>query len=264
MMIFIRIILLLSLLPCFVLAQTSLKSVDFSTITERTVLTVAIEEIGYFPFNYEENGATKGFSIDVLEYFEANSKYDFEFIVLPWPRAVYLVAKGKIDLILTLFKNAKREKVYDFIEPSYGDEVNQLFTLADNKFEFNGQLEQLAPYSIGTTREYSYGEAFDQASYLTKLPALTEEILLKLLLSRRIDMAISNPLIFKRLTSKANASTQVKIIEPYVSITPVHMALTKVREDSEEIKLVLGQLTQELKSTPYYQTLLDKYQLNFK
>ena len=263
-MIFIKIILLLYLLPCLVLAQTSLKSDDYFPVEGKTVLTVAIEEIGYFPFNYEENGETKGFSIDVLEYFEENSKYDFEFIVLPWPRAIYLVAEGKVDLILTLFKNSKREQIYDFIEPSYGDEVNQLFTLTDNKFEFNGQLEQLKPYSIGTTREYSYGEAFDQAGYLNKLPALTEAVLLKLLLSGRIDMAISNPLIFNRLMAKAQASAKVKIVEPYVSLTPVYMALTKARNDSREIKLTLGQLTQQLKSSPYYQELLDKYQLNFK
>ncbi len=262
-MIFIKIIFLLYLFPWFVLAQTSLKSADYFPAKERTVLTVAIEEVGYFPFNYQENGETKGFSIDVLEYFEANSKYDFEFIVLPWPRAIYFVAQGKIDLILTLFKNSKREQIYDFIEPSYGDEVNQLFTLTDHKFEFNGQLEQLAPYAIGTTREYSYGEDFDQASYLTKLPALTEEVLLKLLLSRRIDMAIANPLIFHRLMSKARASAQVKIIEPYVSITPVHMVLTKLRDDSQEIKLTLGRLTEQFKSSPDYQELLDKYQLNY-
>ena len=71
---------------------------------EKVILTVAIEEGGYFPFNYNENGELKGFSVDVLNYIEANSIYDFEFIVLPWPRALFLTSQGRVDLVLTLFK----------------------------------------------------------------------------------------------------------------------------------------------------------------
>ena len=126
-----------------------------------------------------------------------------------------------------------------------------------------GHLKQLTPYSIGTTREYSYGKAFDQASYLTKLPALTAEVLLKLLLGGRIDIAISNPLIFNRIISRENVSSQVKAIEPYIAITPVYIALTRARKDSQEIKQTIGQLIKQLKASPYYQELLDKYQLNY-
>ena len=262
-MIFIKIIFLLYLFSFSVLANTSLKSVDYLSKKGKIILTVAIEEIGYFPFNYEENGETKGFSVDILDYVEANSKYDFEFIVLPWPRALYLVERGKVDLILTLFKNTKREQSYHFIEPAYGNEISQLFALSDKKIEFMGHLKQLTLYSIGTTREYSYGKAFDQASYLTKLPALTEEVLLKLLLGGRIDIAISNPLIFNRIISRKNVSSQVKAIEPYIAITPVYIALTRARKDSQEIKQTIGQLIKQLKASPYYQELLDKYQLNY-
>jgi ABC-type amino acid transport substrate-binding protein len=222
-----------------------------------------MQEIGYFPFYYTENGETKGFSVDILDYLEANSKYDFEFIILPWPRAVYLVSEGQVDIILTLFKTPKREKMYHFIEPSYANEVNQLFTLRDNELEFNGQLQQLAPYSIGTVRGYSYGEDFDQASYLNKLPVLTEEVLLKLLLGRRIDILISNPLVFNQIIFKKNVSNEVKAIDPYLSLIPVYMALTKKRKDSQEINKTIGKLIQQLKVSPYYQELLDKYQLNF-
>jgi polar amino acid transport system substrate-binding protein len=101
------------------------------------------------------------------------------------PRAVHLVAEGRIDLILTLFKTPKREQMYHFIEPSYANEINQLFTLKDNHFQFDGKLKQLTPYSISTIREYSYGEYFDGANYLNKLPALTEEVLLNCCLANK-------------------------------------------------------------------------------
>ena len=146
--------------------------------------------------------------------------------------------------------------------PHYAYEANQLFTLTDNKVEFNGKLQQLKPYSIGTTRDYSYGKDFDQANYLNKLPALNEEVLLKLLLTKRVEMIIGNPFIFNRLIGKKETDYQIKALEPYIAITPVYMALTKERADSEEIKQALEQLTKQLKASPYYQKLLDKYQLN--
>ncbi|MFT5294770.1 MAG: polar amino acid transport system substrate-binding protein [Colwellia sp.] len=264
MMNFIKIIFSLYFLPLSVLAQTNVKSDDGGSKEERITLTVAMEDIGYFPFYYTENGDTKGFSVDVLNYVEAHSKYDFEYIILPWPRALHLVAEGRVDLMLTLFKTSKREQTYHFIEPSYGNEINQLFTLMNNKFQFTGQLKQLTPFSIGTVREYSYGEYFDQATYLNKLPALTETVLLKLLLAKRIDMIISNPLVFNQLILKENMITKVKAIDPIISLTPVYMALTKGRKDAQEIKETIGELTQKLKLSPYYHVLLDKYHINTK
>ena len=247
------------LLSCLLTAHAKDEQIE-----NKITLTIAIEPNGYFPYNYEEGSEIKGFTVDILKYFEENSSYNFEFIILPWERALYLVKQGNVDLILTFFKNSVREKNYHFIEPFYGYEVNQLFVLSDSSFEFTGSLKQLAPYSIGTKRGYSYGELFDQADYLTKLPTINEETLLKLLLSRQIDMAISNPYIFRRMALEQGAFDKVKALEPYVAKTPVYFGLTKTRQDSLKIKRILGELTTKLKTSSYYQELLDKYQLNFE
>lgn len=255
--------LFLYLIACQAFANSDLPTNNYAQNKTKTILTVAIEEIGYPPYQYEDAGEIKGFTIDVLEYFEANSQYDFEYIILPWPRALNLVAKGNVDMILTLFKNKEREKIYNYIEPSYAFEVNQFFTLADKDINFSGDLKQLTPYLIGTRREFSYGNNFDKAYYLTKLPALTEEVILNLLLANRIDIAISNPFIFNEMILKRNVGTKVKAIKPYVELTPVYLGLTKKRADSQKINKTLNTLSKKLKKSAYYQTLLNKYQLNF-
>ena len=246
-----------------VLAQSTELAGNMNPTQKKTVLTVAIAEVEYHPYNYYDNGKLSGFSVDVLEYFEENSKYDFEFIALSWPRVLRFVELGKVDLVLTLFKNPEREKKYHFIEPAYGNEINQLFTLSDNNFVFSGQLKELTPFSIGTIRKYSYGKAFDQANELNKLPALSEEVLVKLLLNKRLDMIVGNPFVFKKLIREQNKLDVIKAIQPYLAITPVYLALTKKREDADEINTVLSKLSKQLKSSPYYLQLLDKYQLNF-
>ncbi|GLX80048.1 amino acid ABC transporter substrate-binding protein [Thalassotalea insulae] len=260
----IHVLILFYLLPLSVFANTKGIISNDVTKSNKTTLTVAIAEGGYYPFYYKEKDTLKGLSVDIINYIKVNSHFDFNFITLQWPRALDLVARGKVDLILTLFKTPKRKQIYYFIEPSYGSEINQLFSLTDTDIDFTGQLTQLAPYAIGTLREYSYGKAFDQAQYLKKRPALTEEVLLKLLLNKQIDMLIGNPFKFSRLINHEQLNTKVRAIMPYVAMTPVYMVLTKERKDSHTIKQTLEQLIQQLKSTPSYQELLDKYQLNFK
>ncbi len=205
--IFIKTVTLLYLLSFSVFAYTGVKANSSLPEKDRVTLTVVVDETGYPPFNYEEDDEIKGFAVEILNYMKANSNYDFEFKARPWPRALHLVEQGQADLILTLFKTPKREQAYHFIEPSYSYEVNQFFTLVDNKVSFNGQLQQLTPYSIGTIREYSYGNTFDQANYLNKLPALNEQILLKLLLGKRVDIIIGNPFVFTKMATKEKISS---------------------------------------------------------
>ncbi|WP_206484048.1 transporter substrate-binding domain-containing protein [Thalassotalea sp. G2M2-11] len=256
-------LLLLFVVSCPINANANITSNDSSTNQAKTILTVAISEDGYYPFYTKESNIISGFSIDVIRYMEAHSKYDFEFVFLPWPRALKFVEQGKVDIILTLFKTDIREGIYHFIEPAYANEINQLFTLTDNKINFSGQLTQLAPYTIGMLREYSYGKTFDQAQYLNKLPVLTEGILLKLLLGKRIDMLIGNPFLFNRILEERKIKDRVIGIKPYVATTPVYMAITRNRADSNELKQTLSQLIQRLKQSDDYHKLLSQYKLNF-
>jgi polar amino acid transport system substrate-binding protein len=63
MIIFFRkLIFLLYLYPILIFANTGMNSDIFIPENGKVILTVAIEEIGYFPYNYEENGEIKGFS----------------------------------------------------------------------------------------------------------------------------------------------------------------------------------------------------------
>ena len=63
----INILFLLSIFSVAVLAEPNVAAHENLSKNEKTILTVAIEEIGYYPFNYIENAVVKGFSVDFLE-----------------------------------------------------------------------------------------------------------------------------------------------------------------------------------------------------
>ena len=54
--VFKKLILLIYLIPLLTLANTGMDSDLLNQGKSKVILTVAIEEIGYFPYNYEENG----------------------------------------------------------------------------------------------------------------------------------------------------------------------------------------------------------------
>ena len=77
-------------------------------------------------------------------------------------------------------------------------------------------------------------------------------------------MMIGTPLAFDDLISKMKVDSQVKAIKPHISYTPVYMALTRERNDTQEILQTFRVRIEQLKASTYYQGLLNKYRLDFK
>lgn len=229
--------------------------------SEKTILlTVAVSDVDYPPYNFEENGIYQGFAIDILRHIEQHSKYRFRFVKLPWPRVLKDVESGKFDMIPTFFKTESRDKQYAFIEPNYGFEVNQLFSLVENNISYSGKLEDLSQYTIGTVREYSYGQTFDNAEMLSLKPEIDEEALVRLLLGNRTEIIIGNPMTFYDLLDQLNARDKVEALTPIVERTPVYFALTRNRADHKIIQQQFKLVIEELLQSSKYQKLLDKYQ----
>ena len=228
---------------------------------DKKILKVGFGIIDYPPYNYVINDEYQGIVIDIFHYIEDNSDYTFEFIKLPWPRVLQSVETGRLDIVATLFKVKMREERFYFVEPAYGTEINQLFTLTDTDVEFDGDLTQLKALSIGTIRDYSYGDVFDQATFLNKRPVIDEHTLIRLLKGGRFEMAIGNPTAFYKVASELNLKKHIKAISPIVSKTPVHLAITKQRKDAAQINNTLNELIVKLKASAHYQQLLDKYDL---
>ena len=71
-------------------------------------------------------------------------------------------------------------------------------------------------------------------------------------------------LIASRLIQNPNLKIEIGVFNDTRSNVDYSKAITKKRANSKEIAQKLGQLTQQLITSPYYNTLLDKYQLNYK
>lgn len=84
-----------------------------------------------------------------------------EFVALPWPRAWVSVQNGSFDLSPCWSYSEKRATEVLFSQPLYLT-YQVLFHRKNLKFDWQ-TLADLAPYSIGTTRGFFYGQAFQDA-----------------------------------------------------------------------------------------------------
>lgn len=69
------------------------------------------------------NGEWEGIQVDIFKALMKEAQIDFDFIDLPWARALKSIKDGKIDLMSVLTKTPERQKYIDFIGVSYYEQM---------------------------------------------------------------------------------------------------------------------------------------------
>lgn len=106
------------------------------------------------------DGRAAGQIVDVVRYIAKDSGIDFHIKLLPWKRAYFNAINGK-GLIMSLSRTAEREKIFDYTDPIYYDDV-VLVTVDDHIHSFNS-LDDLRGMNLAMNLGSSYGDAFDSA-----------------------------------------------------------------------------------------------------
>ncbi len=145
------------------------------------------------PYNYEEKGEIVGIASDIIRESFKRAGYGVIFKQFPWARALAMAQGGSVDGIFCLYKTSEREKAFVFSR-RFASDTQSFFVLSEAKITFNGHLQGMGAYTIGTVRGYSYGERFDRAvksGVLGKTePVSNVDQNIQKLLSKRIDAFI--------------------------------------------------------------------------
>ena len=158
------------------------------------------------PYHFEnEEGNLQGFLIDIIREVSEKANIEVEFKNIPsWTRCLMMMQNGEADAFMPLFKSEERENYMYFLDENVLFYEKDVFiSLKKAKIDFDGNLENMKDYFIGTVRGYSYGKAFDSADYLKKVEDNNEEQLLKLLLSGdRYQVVVGDQRVFTYIAYK--------------------------------------------------------------
>ena len=100
------------------------------------------------PYEYLENGVPTGVNITIVESVGKLMGINFKFISNSWRRCMVDVKSGKVDAIMSLYKNPKREKFLYFPDVNLSVDQNILITFHKNNFSFNGDLNSLTGKTV--------------------------------------------------------------------------------------------------------------------
>jgi polar amino acid transport system substrate-binding protein len=126
-------------------------SLEGVTLVEDGQLTVC-SDMPYKPFEFEEDGETKGFDYDVVSAMGDQLGVEVEFVTTPFDSIIPALKIPNCDLIASAMTiTPEREEEVNFTDP-YFDADQSLLVLTENEEKF-ATLEDLAGQTIGVQVE---------------------------------------------------------------------------------------------------------------
>ncbi|MFE8070761.1 transporter substrate-binding domain-containing protein [Marinobacteraceae bacterium S3BR75-40.1] len=144
---------------------------------------------GHWPPYFDQQMPHAGIAAHIIELAAKRAGYAVEYRFYPWTRSLYMAEKGKVAGTAAWFANDQREQKF-FISKSVIASGYVFFHRRKPGFDW-GAVEDLAPYKIGTTIGYYYGDFFEQALKAGKLQVesvSSDRLNFQKLLAGRIDL----------------------------------------------------------------------------
>jgi len=227
--------------------------------TGRCAETVTAVYTTWFPYNYQdEAGNAVGFENEIFGAVMQELGFEVEFVLRPWKRCLYMLERGQVDALVSLLKTGERE-VYTIFS---GEEISisrtMLFTHVESPIWFDGSLDQLTPYTIGTIRGFSYGEAFDNASFLRKEAVIDIQAIIQKVIFRRNDIGIGNQLVVTAQAKSLGKRAAIRFLEPPIHAQKLFVGFSRAKKHHQLAADFTGALVSFKKSAKYGE-ILDKY-----
>jgi len=199
----------------------------------------------YPPVSFIQDGQLRGISYDmVVEVFERLG-YTVKIELFPWARCQAMVSDGIADGFFGAYKTEERLREY-----AYGDEYlivesNVFFVPRESGLTYDGRVENLKEYTIGTYLGHATLEPYLEDGTLTHVDfsGNVEESLHKLASgNRNIDLLLNNDYVFWYTAEQMGMADDFKALPLPFSQHPTYFAFTRQRDMSQLIAQTDAQL----------------------
>jgi polar amino acid transport system substrate-binding protein len=141
------------------------------------------------PYNYEENGQLKGFSVEVVEHILTSLHYDEKIRIYPWSRAVSLLESKDNAVLFSMSHTSQRAKKYKFACPL--TEVKTVF-FANKQTKFQS-LEDLHALRVGVIKDFAAHKMLVEKGFDTFDFSSSTSVMVQKLNEDKIDVFVATP-----------------------------------------------------------------------
>lgn len=174
---------------------------------------------------------TDGAAIHLLRELFARTQVEFEFSNVPWQRALVKLEEGEADMMPLIARTAERDRYMVFTDPLYTDELLFVASVMNGvscEWTHSGAL---AGKTVGTVRDYQYGEMWTKLSRernFVVIPANDDLTNLKKVATGRLDYTVQY-LSFLRssLTGEQINREQLTVCQRPVEKIPLRLGISR-------------------------------------
>lgn len=180
----------------------------------------------------------------------------------PWVRALRMVEYGAADVVMGAYYSKERAEIFNYSEPFFSIDVGfiALKSLGIEKYE---SLRSLESYSIGVIRGWVYTQEFDTADYLTKHILANQNISVRMLFAKRVEIVAASIPVFKHEARLVTTSKDQKtvVLRPLLDSKPLHLMFSKAIPNSLELVKNFNFGMASIRADGTFQKILDKHNI---
>lgn len=233
------------------------------------ILKVGIGLRPVFQYAVADNQYT-GLDVELGTVIAKEAGYQLELLEYPWPRIVFLMKSGKLDLTFSAAKNEERKQWAWFTTEHFRHGRNYLYGLKSGLGQFEGvnSLKDLEEYSlvIGVQRGYQYSPEYekllDTTWFSRRLQVFNEpETIVEALLKGRVDAFIGSEYGTADVLMRQGASDDVQAIfnlMPYFTDARTFMMFSKASV-SQQVVSDFNAAIKKVRASGQLQAIEDKY-----
>ena len=211
----------------------------------------------WLPFVYFQYNKPKGLTIDIFKKLAKELNYDIEFKYIPWTRALKMMKNGEIDAMGNLSFSKKRAKFIKYTKLPFYSIKTRFYTLKNNNIVIK-KHKDLRKYLLLVGKDYIYYPKFDNDTNIRKkflhdrisngIITDTAEIMLNMLIKKRVKILISGNAIMDHVIEKNSLENKVKKIDymplfddfQYIGISKKSPFIKDIDKINEAMKKILS------------------------
>ena len=190
--------------------------------------------------------------------------YEADIKVVPWARCIAMIKNGDADVLGNVYLKQERKQFMHYSEEPIFNFKQFLYVKKDNDFNFDGDLDSLSNYKIGTRIGFSYGKDFDNAAkakVIQTRPLSDTHKNMKKLIAGRVDMIIENPMNLVsdlEYVGSKHLMEEVRLAKPAINSQRSYIVTSKKSRHGETLIGKINQALLDLKGSGKFEQIMSK------
>ncbi|MDD5129426.1 MAG: transporter substrate-binding domain-containing protein [Candidatus Omnitrophica bacterium] len=221
-----------------------------------------IAEDDWFPYSGKFEDGPRGIAVDIVRAAFAAENTTVEFKVMNYDRGMAMVKEG---LAVGCFDAPRTRE----IEDAYLWPDGNLFA-ADSFFyalsSYSGTIHSIADVAgkkIGLTQGYGYGDAIDLDTLMVKEYSKADMIIIKKLLSGRLDFVILFDKIADYLIPKMGIQGKIKPVGKAAHVN-LYVVFSKMHPEGKKWRDMFNRGLHKIKEDGTYQDIIDGWAIKLR